>query len=84
MSEIETGDAVPVLVASPPAEINKMVEELLDTTGVTRNRDLLRETVLATLGFATANAMRSGALNAAVFGRTSATTKISTVITSVA
>ena len=42
-----------------------------------------KRTVLST-GFATASAMRSGALKAAVFGSTSATTKISTVITSVA
>jgi uncharacterized protein (TIGR00730 family) len=58
MSEIQTGDDVPALVESPPAEIRTMVEELLDTTGITRNRDLLREIILASLGFATANASR--------------------------
>ncbi len=39
---------------------------------------------MRSIGFATASAMRSGMLKAAVFGSTSQRTKINTVITSVA
>ena len=39
---------------------------------------------MRSIGCATASAMRSGVLKAAVFGSTSQTTKMSTVITSVA
>jgi hypothetical protein len=58
MSEIQTGDETPDLLASAPPEIGALVESLLDTTGIMRNRDLLREIVLSTLGFARDNSSR--------------------------
>ena len=48
-----------------------------------QDRQRSSETVRS-IGWATASAMRSGALNAAVFGSTSHSTKISAVITMVA